>query len=99
MPPIAAMICGRWLRGSGAGRPSQCLHQIADEFLRPTGDLAESAEPAVGAYLDEDQLRAVRAFMCGPGWLVKVDGKWVGDDVDDLHVAFPARGPRSAPHS
>ena len=23
MPPIAAMICGRWLRGSGAGMPSQ----------------------------------------------------------------------------
>ena len=23
MPPIAAMTCGRWLRGNGAGMPSQ----------------------------------------------------------------------------
>ena len=23
MPPIAAIACGRWLRGSGAGMPSQ----------------------------------------------------------------------------
>ena len=126
MPPIAAMICGRWLRGSGAGMPSQppippgrgevrensfcqipvcpsgsmpvitpakVCDQVADQLLRPAGDLAEADQSLIGADLHQHDLVALHAFMRGPAGLGVGHRQRMSVDFGDLHEClFLGRG-------
>ena len=58
---------------------------IADDRLRPAGDFADADETAVGADLDQHQLRAVETLMGRPARLRVIHRQRMDPDVRNLH--------------
>jgi hypothetical protein len=66
--------------------------KFADQFLRPSGDLAETNQALVGAHLYQHDLIALHTFMRGPAWLSVWDRHGMGANLSDLHHVRFLRG-------
>ena len=84
IPPIAAMICGRWLRGSGAGMPSQPPDHRARgcqcKQLHP--DLRVAKRVHALDHLGEQLHQVADDILRATGYLAEADDALVGADFD-----------------
>ena len=82
-----------WPSGSMPGdHPGEGVHQVADQLLWPTGNLAEADHALVGAHLDQHDLVALHALMRGPARLCIGHRQRMGTNFGDLHELYPRRG-------
>ena len=72
--------------------PGEGVHQIADQLLWPTGNLAEADHALVGAHLDQHDLVALHALMRGPARLCIGHRQRMGTNFGDLHELYSRRG-------
>ena len=66
--------------------PGERPHQVADQLLRATGDLAVADQPLVGAHLDQHDLVALHPLMRSPARLVVGHRQGVRQDLGDFHA-------------
>ena len=66
--------------------PGENPHQVADQPLRSTGDLAKTHQPLVGAHLHQHNLVALHPLMRRPAWLGIGNRQRVREDLGDFHA-------------
>src|SRR5262245_44413393 len=76
--------------------PGEGLDEVADQLLRPAGDLAVAGEALVGANLHQHDLIALHSFMGGPARLVIAHRQRIGADPSNLHDVPPHRALRDS---
>src|SRR4029453_5518783 len=97
IPPSAAMICGRWPRGNGGGRPScppthsadnlpELLNETTYQRQRSTLNLAIPTETDISLDFDQDQGRFCADFVRRPTRLRSRDRQGICLYGSNLHA-------------